>query len=205
MGLFSKKVAEAKIDFYSDIEVSVDYTCFSPADKDEESGRLIFLVAFYYAKMLYNLQNDPGADALIDYIQNIHTDWLEFFKKTPNAEYNPTLKQYYAYLVDKREAKPVKSFKAVLDESGRGLHTIKTDIPLLEPNRYIPPSVVALIQYAFKNLSSEMKAFLVLTLGGMNHYYQEQGNHKSLNQIMKAPYFGIQGASQVVAGLNQQQ
>ena len=205
MGLFLKTVAQATIDFYSDLEVSVDCKFTDPADNDERDKRLVYLVTFYYSKMLYNLGNNPGAESLMEYIQNIYDGWKEDFKKSPRQEYRPKLPEHYAYLVDKRDAKATKSFRADLNESRRGTYSISTKIPTLEPNRYIPPSVVALIQYALKNLHEPAQTmFLVMTLGAMNHYYREQGNHTSFNQVMEAPHYGIQGASQLLAGLSKQ-
>jgi len=205
MGLFLKIVAQATIAFYSDLEVSVDYNCINPADNDEKDKRLVYLVAFYYSKMLYNLGNNPGAESLIGYVQNIYDDWKATFKKNPSQGHRPKLPEHYAYLVDKRDDKVVKSFKADLNESRRGTYSISTKIPTLEPNRYIPPSVVALAQYAFNNLNEPAQTvFLVMTLGAMNHYYREHGNHTSLNQVTEAPHYGIQGASQLLAGLSNQ-
>lgn len=205
MGFFSKTVAQATIDFYSDPEVSVNCSYAETADNDEKDKRLVYLVAFYYAKMLYNLGSAPGAESLIEYVQNIYDDWKVAFKNNPSQEYRPKLPEHYAYLVDKRDARIIKSFRADLNESRRGTYSISTKIPTLEPNRYIPPSVVALIQYALNNLNEPAQTmFLVMTLGAMNHYYREQGNHTSMNQIMEAPYHGIQGASQLLAGLSQQ-
>ena len=141
----------------------------------------------------------------MEYVQNIYNGWKEDFKKSPSQEYRPKLPEHYAYLVDKRDAKATKSFRADLNESRRGTYSISTKIPTLEPNRYIPPSVVALIQYALKNLHEPAQTmFLVMTLGAMNHYYREQGNHTSFNQVMEAPHYGIQGASQLLAGLSKQ-
>ncbi len=205
MGLFLKTAAQATIDFYSDLEVSVDYNCIEPADNNEKDKRLVYLVAFYYSKTLYNISNAPGAESLIEYVQNIYDDWKADFKNNPKQEYRPKLPEHYAYLVDKRDAKAIKSFRADLNESRRGTYSISTKIPTLEPNRYSPPSVVALIQYAFNNLHEPAQTiFLVMTLGAMNHYYREQGNHTSMNQIMEAPHYGIQGASQLLAGLSNQ-
>lgn len=205
MGLFLKTAAQATIDFYSDLEVSVDYNCTEPADNNEKDKRLVYLVAFYYSKTLYNISNAPGAESLIEYVQNIYDDWKADFKNNPKQEYRPKLPEHYAYLVDKRDAKAIKSFRADLNESRRGTYSISTKIPTLEPNRYSPPSVVALIQYAFNNLHEPAQTiFLVMTLGAMNHYYREQGNHTSMNQIMEAPHYGIQGASQLLAGLSNQ-
>jgi len=205
MGLFLKTAAQATIDFYSDLEVSVDYNCINSVDSDEKDKRLVYLVAFYYSKMLYNLSSHPGADSLIQYVQNIYDDWKVTFKKNPSQEYRPKLPEHYAYLVDKRDAKTTKSFRADLNESRRGTYSISTKIPTLEPNRYISPSVVALIQYAFNNLcESTQTVFLIMTLGAMNHYYREQGNHISLRQVMGAPHYGIQGASQLLTGISNQ-
>ncbi len=205
MGLFLKTVAQATIDFYSDLEVSVDYNYINPADNDEKDKRLVYLVAFYYSKMLYNLGNNADADSLIEYVQNIYDDWKVVFKKNPSQEYRPKLAEHYAYFVDKRDVKAIKSFRADLNESRRGTYSISTKIPTLEPNRYIPPSVVALIQYALNNLCEPAQTvFLVMTLGAMNHYYREQGNHTSLRQVMEAPHYGIQGASQLLTGLSNQ-
>jgi len=205
MGLFLKKVAQATIAFYSDLEVSVDYNCIGLADNDEKDKRLVYFVAFYYSKMLYNLGNNPGAESLIEYVQNIYDDWKVAFKKNSSHEYRPKLPEHYAHLVDKRDDKVTKSFRADLNESRRGTYSISTKIPILEPNRYIPPSVVAFIQYALNNLNEPAQTvFLVMTLGGMNHYYGEQGNHTSLNQVMEAPHYGIQGASQLLAELSNQ-
>ncbi|OGI91580.1 hypothetical protein A2933_02630 [Candidatus Nomurabacteria bacterium RIFCSPLOWO2_01_FULL_46_18] len=203
MGLFLKTVAQATIDFYSDFEVSVDCTFADTPDNDEKDKRLVYLVAFYYSKTLYNISNAPGAESLMEYVQNIYEDWKADFKNNPEREYRPKLPEQYAYLVDKRDAKAIKTFRADLNESRRGTYSISTKIPALEPNRYSPPSVVALIQYALNNLHEPAQTiFLVITLGAMNHYYKEQGNHTSMNQIMEAPQHGIQGASQLVAGLN---
>ncbi len=200
-----KTVAQATMDFYSDLEVSIDCSYADTSDNDEKDKWLVYLVAFYYSKMLYNLSNTPGAESLMEYIQNIYDDWKAAFKNIPGQEYRPKLPECYAYLVDKRGAKAIKSFRADLNESHRGTYSISTKIPVLEPNRYIPPSVVALIQYALNNLHEPAQTiFLVMTLGAMNHYYREQGNHTSMNQIMEAPHYGIQGASQLLAGLSNQ-
>jgi len=205
MGLLLKTIAQTTIDFYSDLEVSVDCNYINPADNDEKDKRLVYLVAFYYSKMLYNLGNNPGAESLIEYVQNIYDDWKVAFKKNPSQEYRPKLPEHYAHLIDKREAKAIKSFRADLNESRRSTYSISTKIPTLEPNKYIPSSVVALIQHALNNLhESTQTVFLVMTLGAMNHYYKEQGNHTLLNQVMEAPHCGIQGASQLLAGLSNQ-
>lgn len=205
MGLFLKTVAQATIDFYSDLEVSVDCSYANTTDSDEKDKRLVYLVAFYYSKMLYNLGNAPGTESLMEYVQNIYDEWKVAFKNNPSQEYRPKLPEHYAYLVEKRNAKAIKSFRADLNESRRGTYSISTKIPTLEPNRYIPPSVVALIQYAFNNLhESAQTIFLAMTLGAMNHYYREQGGHTSMNQIMEAPHYGIRGASQLLEGLSEQ-
>lgn len=205
MGLFLKTVAQTTIDFYSDLEVSVDCNYANTADNDEKDKRLVYLVAFYYSKMLYNLGNAPGAESLMEYVQNIYDEWKIAFKNNPSQGYRPKLPEHYAYLVDKRDAKVIKSFRADLNESRRGTYSISTKIPTLEPNRYIPPSVVALIQYALNNLNEPAQTvFLVMTLGAMNHYYREQGSHTSMNQIMEAPQYGIRGASQLLARLSKQ-
>lgn len=205
MGLFLKTVAQATIDFYSDLEVSVDCSYPDTSDNDEKDKRLVYLVAFYYSKMLYNLSNAPGAESLMEYVQGIYNEWKVAFKNNPSQEYRPKLPEQYAYLVDKRDAKATKSFRADLNESRRGTYSISTKIPTLEPNRYIPPSVVALIQYAFNNLHEPAQTiFLTMTLGAMNHYYREQGGHTSMNQIMEAPHYGIRGASQLLEGLSKQ-
>ena len=206
MGLFLKTVAQATIDFYSDLEVSVECSYADTADNDEKDKRLVYLVAFYYSKMLYNLGNAPGAESLMEYVQNISDEWKVAFKNNHSQqEYHPKLPENYAYLVDKRDAKVMKSFRTDLNESRRGTYSISTKIPTLEPNKYIPPSVVALIQYALNNLHEPAQTvFLVMTLGAMNHYYKEQGNHTSMNQIMEAPHYGIQGAQQLLEGLSNQ-
>jgi len=205
MGLFLKTVAQATIDFYSDLEVSVGCSYADTTDNDEKDKRLVYLVAFYYSKTLYNLGNAPGAESLMEYVQNIYDDWKADFKNNPKQEYRPKLPEHYAYLVDKRDAKAIKSFRADLNESRRGTYSISTKIPTLEPNRYSPPSVVALIQYALNNLHEPAQTiFLVMTLGAMNHYYREQGNHTSMNQIMEAPLYGVRGAQQLLEGLSKQ-
>jgi len=182
MGLFLKTVAQVTIDFYSDLEISIDYNCINPADNDKKDKQLVYFVAFYYSKMLYNLGNNPGAESLIKYVQSIYDDWKMAFKKNLSQEYRPKLPEYYAYLVDKQEAKAIKSFRADLNESRHGTYSISTKIPTLEPNKYIPPSVIAFTQYVFNNLyESTQTVFLVMTLGAMNHYYREQGSHISLN------------------------
>lgn len=203
MGLFLKTVAQATIDFYNDLEVSIECNYTDTTDDDEKDKRLVYLVVFYYSKMLYNLGNAPGAESLMEYVQNIYNDWKATFKNNPDQEYRPKLPEQYAYLVDKRNAKSIKSFLADLNESRRGTYSISTKIPTLEPNRYIPPSVVTFIQYAFNNLHEPAQTvFLVITLGTMNHYYREQDNHTSINQIMEAPHYGIQGASQLLNKLS---
>lgn len=204
MGFFGPKtVAQVSIDFYNDLEATVFYECINPADNDDKDTKLVYLVAFYYSKMLYNLGNHKGAEALIVYIQGIYDGWKKSFQKNPHQEYRPTLPEHYVYLVDKREDKTIKSFKAELKESGRGTYSIWTGIPTLEPNRYIPSSVVALIQYALKNLHEPTQTiFLVMTLGAMNHYYKEQGNHTAMKQIMEAPHYGIQTAIELLKGLS---
>lgn len=201
MGLFLKTVAQTTIDFYSDIEVSVDCSYADTTDNDEKDKRLVYLVAFYYSKMLYNLRNDPGAESLMEYVQNIYDEWKVAFKNNPSQEYRPKLPEHYAYLVEKRDSKAIKSFRADLNESRRGTYSIWTKIPTLEPNKYIPPSVVALTQYALNNLHDPAQTiFLARTLGAMNHYYREQGNHTSLKQIRKAPQYGMQDAQQLFEG-----
>ena len=152
MGLFLKTVAQATIDFYSDLEVSVDCSFADTTDNDEKDKRLVYLVAFYYSKTLYNISNAPGAEPLMEYVQNIYNEWKIAFKNNPTQEYRPKLPEQYAYLVDKKDAKAIKSFRADLNESRRGTYSISTKIPTLEPNRYSPPSVVALIQYAFNKI-----------------------------------------------------
>lgn len=205
MGLFLKTVAQATIDFYSDLEVSVGCSFADTTDNDEKDKRLVYLVAFYYSKTLYNISNAPGAEPLMEYVQNIYNDWKADFKNNPKQEYRPKLSEQYVYLVDKRDTKVTKSFRADLNESRRGTYSILTKIPTLEPDRYSPPSVVALIQYALNNLHEPAQTiFLVMTLGAMNHYYREQGNHTSMNQIMEAPLYGVRGAQQLLEGLNNQ-
>lgn len=205
MGLFLKTVTQATIDFYSDLEISVDCSYADTVDNGEKDKRLVYLVAFYYSKMLYNLGNAPGAESLMEYVQNIYGKWKVSFKNNPSQEYRPKLPEHYAYLVDKQDAKVSKSFQANLSEGRRGIYSISTKIPTLEPNRYISPSVVALIQYALNNLNEPAQTmFLIMTLGVMNHYYEEQGNHTSMNQIMEAPRYGIQGAQQLLVGLSNQ-
>lgn len=200
-----KTVAQATIDFYSDLEVSVDCSYADTTDNDEKDKRLVYLVAFYYSKMLYNLGNAPGAESLMEYVQNIYDEWKVAFKNNPSQEYRPKLPERYVYLVENRDAKAIKSFRADLNESRRDTYSISTKIPTLEPNRYIPPSVVALIQYAFNNLHEPAQTiFLAMTLGAMNHYYREQEGHTSMNQIMEAPLYGIRGASQLLEGLSNQ-
>lgn len=205
MGLFLKTVTQTTIDFYSDLEVSVDCGYADTTDNNEKDKWLVYLVAFYYSKMIYNLGDAPGAEPLMEYVQNIYDEWKTTFKNNPNQEYRPKLPEQYAYLVEKRDAEDIRSFRADLNESRRGTYSIFTKIPTLEPNRYIPSSVVALIQYALKNLREPAQTiFLVMTLGAMNHYYREQGNHTSMNQIMEAPHHGIQGAQQLLEGLSNQ-
>src|SRR3989338_3868377 len=148
---FMKTVAQATIDFYSDLEVSVDCSFADTTNSDEKDKRLVYLVAFYYSKTLYNISNAPGAESLMEYVQNIYEDWKADFKNNPEREYRPKLPEQYAYLVDKRDAKAIKTFRADLNESRRGTYSISTKIPTLEPDRYSPPSVVALIQYALNN------------------------------------------------------
>ena len=205
MGLFLKTVAQTTIDFYSDLEVSVDCKYADTADNDEKDKRLVYLVAFYYSQMLYNLGNAPGAGSLMEYVQNIYDEWKVAFKNNPSQEYRPKLPEHYACLVDKRDTKVIKSFRVDLNESRRSTYSIWTKIPILEPNRYIPPSVVALTQYALNNLREPAQTmFLVMTLGAMNHYYREQGSHISMNQIMEAPLYGVRGAQQLLEGLSNQ-
>lgn len=205
MGLFLKTVAQATIDFYSDFEVSVDCSFADTTDNDEKDKRLVYLVAFYYSKTLYNIGAAPGAEPLMKYVQNIYDEWKIAFKNNPTQEYRPKLPEQYAYLVDKKDAKTIKSFRADLNESRRGTYSISTKIPTLEPDRYSPPSVVALIQYALNNLHEPAQTiFLIMTLGAMNHYYREQGNHTSMNQIMDAPQYGVRGAQQLLEGLSNQ-
>ena len=205
MGLFLKTVAQATIDFYSDLEVSVDCSFADTTDSDEKDKRLVYLVAFYYSKTLYNISNAPGAEPLVEYVQNIYNEWKIAFKNNPTQEYRPKLPEQYAYLVDKKDAEALKSFRADLNESRRGTYSISTKIPTLEPDRYSPPSVVALIQYALNNLHEPAQTiFLIMTLGAMNHYYREQGNHTSMNQIMDAPQYGVRGAQQLLEGLSNQ-
>lgn len=205
MGLFLKTVAQATIDFYSDFEVSVDCSFADTTDNDEKDKRLVYLVAFYYSKTLYNIGDAPGAEPLMEYVQNIYDEWKIAFKNNPTQEYRPKLPEQYAYLVDKKDAKAIKSFRADLNESRRGTYSISTKIPTLEPDKYSPPSVVTLIQYALNNLHEPAQTiFLIMTLGAMNHYYREQGNHTSMNQIMDAPQYGVRGAQQLLEGLSNQ-
>jgi hypothetical protein len=205
MRLLLKTVAQATVSFYSDLEVSVDCSYANTVNNDEKDKRLVYLVTFYYSKMLYSLSNAPGAESLMEYVQNIYDDWKVTFKNNPSQEYRPKLPEHYAYLVDSRDAKTIKSLRADLNESRRGTYSISTKIPALEPNRYIPASVAALIQYALNNLNEPAQTmFLAVTLGAMNHYYSEQGNHTSMNQIMEAPQYGIQGAQKLIEGLNNQ-
>lgn len=205
MGLFLKTVAQATIDFYSDFEVSVDCSFADTTDNDEKDKRLVYLVAFYYSKTLYNISNAPGAEPLMEYVQNIYNTWKADFKNNPKQEYRPKLPEQYVYLVGKCDTKVIKSFRADLNKSRRGTYSISTKIPTLEPDRYSPPSVVALIQYALNNLhESAQTIFLVMTLGAMNHYYREQGNHTSMNQIMEAPLYGVRGTQQLLEGLSNQ-
>ena len=207
MGLLHPEaVAQVTIDFYSDVEVSVTYSCIKPQDQNEEDMRLVYLVAFCYSKSLYLLQNHQGADSLINYIQNIYDGWKEAFRKNPSSaveKYRPKLPEQYAYLVEKKEGKIIKSFSADLNQSSRGTYSIWMKIPKLEPNRYIPPSVVAFVQYAINNLHEPTQsAFLIITLGAMNHYYEEHGNHTDMGHVQLAPHYGVQGASGLIQGLS---
>ena len=79
MGLFLKTIVQASIDFYSDLEVSVDCSFTDTTDNDEKDKRLVYLVAFYYSKTLYNIGNAPGAKPLMEYVQNIYDDWKSGF------------------------------------------------------------------------------------------------------------------------------
>ena len=74
MGLFLKTIVQASIDFYSDLEVSVDCSFADTTNSDEKDKRLVYLVAFYYSKTLYNISNAPGAEPLMEYVQNIYED-----------------------------------------------------------------------------------------------------------------------------------
>jgi hypothetical protein len=87
MGLFFDTVAHAQIDFYSDYEVAVDCRFMDRFDNDEKDKLLVYLVAFYYAKTLYNLSDAPGADLLMEYVQNIYDTWKTDFKNHPTQEY----------------------------------------------------------------------------------------------------------------------
>jgi len=206
MGLFTlKTTVQTSIDFYSDLEVSVTHDFMNSVSEEEEDMRLVYLVAFYYSKMLYNLESHPSVESLMSYVQNIYDQWKKDFKENPNQEYRPKLPKQYAHLVEKRESKVIKTFKADLNKSRRGTYSIWTKIPTLEPNKYIPPSVVALIQYAINNLHEPMQVtFLIMTLGAMNHYYREQSDHTAMRHVTAAPHYGVQGASKLMVGLSNQ-
>ena len=64
---------------------------------------------------------------------------------------------------------------------------------------YAPISTVMFLQWLIKNLSDGSLVFLVLSVNGMNEFYQKVGDYADMKSLVAAPNYGFSVAGQMLS------
>ena len=200
MGIFgnifgeNKLVATVRIKFYGEDEASVEYTT-DVSDQEQKEMDMIQVFALYYSKMLYNLNRGEIADNLVLYIKKATSDLIvqgEGLKR-------PSISSSGQKLVEPKESGSTKTYSGELFEKSNKTRIIQTHMDIVGEGYYAPISTVLFLQWLIKNLSDGSLVFLVLSVNGMNEYYQKVGNYADMKSLVAAPNYGFSVAGQMLS------
>lgn len=199
MGFFSNLIGQkllgtVKIKFYGEDEASVEYAT-DVSDQEQKEMDMIQVFALYYSKMLYNLNRGEIADNLISYIKQGISDLI-----IPGKG----LKRHSILASGQKLVKPkgngvTKTYSGELFEKSNKTRIIQTHMDMVGEGYYAPISTVMLLQWLIKNLSDSSLVFLVLSVNGMNEFYQRVGNYADMKSLVAAPNYGFSLAEQMLS------
>src|SRR3989338_8920366 len=189
----TKLVATIKIKFYGEDEVSVEYETDVLGQEQKEMD-MTQIFTLYYAKMLYNLNRGEHSDALISYVQKAVSKVMpeDGFKR-------PSILASGQKLVEPKVSGAMKVYSGELFEKSNKTRIIQTHMDMVGEGYYAPISTVMFLQWLIKNLSDGSLVFLVLSVNGMNEFYQKVGDYADMKSLVAAPNYGFSVAGQMLS------
>jgi hypothetical protein len=205
MGLFSnltgqKSIATIKIKFYGENEASIEYET-DVSDQEQKEMDIIQVFALYYSKMLYNLNQGEIADNLILYIKKATSDLII----QEDELKRPSILSSGQKLVEVKESGVTKTYSGELFEKSNKTRIIQTHMDMGGEGYYAPISTVMFLQWLIKNLSDGSLIFLVLSINGMNEFYQKVGNYADIKSLVAAPNYGFSVAGQMLSEIEKEE
>ena len=101
--------------------------------------------------------------------------------------------------VEPKENGATKVYSGELFEKSNKTRIIQTHMDMVGEGYYAPISTVMLLQWLIKNLSDGSLVFLVLSVNGMNEFYQKVGDYADMKSLVAAPNHGFSVAGQMLS------